>query len=249
MEEPWYQKAFGPRYARIYAHRDDREAETAVALVAGRVPLRGARVLDVACGAGRHMKALRRRRARTHGLDLSEELLRAARAFGPAARGDMRRLPFRYASFDGVLNMFTSFGYFEDRADDVRALEEIARVLRPGGWFLLDYLNAKRVLRRLVPGGERAVGEVRVREARSYDPVARILTKEIVLLDARGEASERWTERLFVYSREEIETMLGSVGLTVREIFGDYEGGDALNDSARLIFFSRRTGGPPEERA
>jgi SAM-dependent methyltransferase len=239
VNEPWYRKAFGARYARLYAHRDDEEAASAIDLLAGSVPLAETRVLDVACGAGRHMNAVRARGARAWGVDLSEALLADARRFGPVARADMRRLPFLASAFDGVLNMFTSFGYFESAEEDERALEEIARVLRPGGWFLFDYLNATRVLSRLIPRGERTAAGERVRETRAYDPSARVLTKEIALLDDRGEVRETWTERLRLYDPGAIEAMMGRAGFEIWERFGDYEGGAFDGESPRFILLAR----------
>src|SRR5262245_26487593 len=109
---PWYKEWFGEEYLELYSHRDESEAEAHVDFVERH--LGGPRpraVLDLACGAGRHTAALRRRGYRTLGIDLSLTLL--ARIEPPRVAGDMRRLPFADGSFDWVLNFFTSFGYFE----------------------------------------------------------------------------------------------------------------------------------------
>ncbi|MFH1277517.1 MAG: class I SAM-dependent methyltransferase [Candidatus Eisenbacteria bacterium] len=234
---PWYRKAFGPLYTDLYAHRDRAEAERVAELLSARVPLRGARVLDAACGAGRHLGALRRRGADASGFDLSDELLRGASKIAPVARADMRAFPFRDGVFHGVLNMFTSFGYFPGE-ENGRVLDETARVLGPGGWFLLDYLNPAGTVERLVPESERTLDDFRIRETRRYDPERRVLSKEIEVLSGGGAVRDRWREEVRLFSVEELERMLLGRGLKIRERFGDYEGGGFHRDSPRLILLS-----------
>src|SRR5207237_6807952 len=104
----------------------------------------GARVLDLACGHGRHSARLARRGFDVTGLDVSASSLELARETEPAAEyveGDMRELPFEDASFDAAINLFTAFGYFDDEAADQRVLHEVARVLRSGASFLLDTVH------------------------------------------------------------------------------------------------------------
>lgn len=244
MSAPWYRKAFGPHYPDVYAHRDDSEAELSADLLASHVTLRGARVLDVACGAGRHLTALRRRGAEACGIDLSADLLRKATGASPVARADMRALPFRSGRFDGALNMFTSFGYFSREEEDARVIAEVARVLRPGGWFLLDYLNPARTVDTLVPEGERRVGDLTARERRRYDETRRILTKEVELIDGEGRRREQWTEELRLYGPEELERMLASHRLKIEGRFGDYQGGRFDRSAPRLILLCARAGRP-----
>ena len=103
----------------------------------------GWRVLDVACGAGRHARAFEAAGARCVGLDLSMALLRVARGVtgAPLVRADMRALPIRPGSMDLTVNLFTSFGYFERDAEHTAALHEMVATLRPRGWFVIDFLN------------------------------------------------------------------------------------------------------------
>src|SRR5687767_9208056 len=97
----WFEEWFGEEYLQLYPHRDDAEAERAVALVLRATGFqRGWRVLDVACGAGRHARAFEAAGARCVGVDLSATLLRIARTVTGASlvRADMRALPIRPGS-------------------------------------------------------------------------------------------------------------------------------------------------------
>lgn len=147
----WYKEWFGEEYLGLYSHRDEQEAEAHVDFVERQLgDVRPRAVLDLACGAGRHTVALRRRGYRTLGVDLSLTLLVHARGL-PRVAGDMRCLPFAAGSFDWVLNFFTSFGYFEKERENFQVLEEIVRVLAPGGRFLIDIMNTAHTLRHLQP--------------------------------------------------------------------------------------------------
>jgi SAM-dependent methyltransferase len=147
----WYKEWFGEEYLGLYSHRDEQEAEAHVDFVERQLGHpRPRAVLDLACGAGRHTAALRRRGYRTVGVDLSLTLLAHAGGLQRVA-GDMRCLPFAAGSFDWVLNFFTSFGYFEKERENFQVLEEIVRVLAPRGRFLIDIMNTASTLRHLQP--------------------------------------------------------------------------------------------------
>ena len=110
-------------------------------------------VLDLGCGTGRHTRVLRERWW-TVGLDLSMALLRIARVESPDApyiRADMRELSFADESFDLVVNLFTSFGYFEDDREHERVLSCVCASMKRGGTLVIDFLNASQVRRDLVP--------------------------------------------------------------------------------------------------
>ena len=178
----WVVEAFGEWYPIVYPHRDALEAERWVVELDAVVGWRGRHVLDVGCGAGRHLGPLQRCGARPVGVDYSPTLLRQARearvaasAAWPLVRGDMRALPFAADSFDAVASFFTSFGYFGE-TEDRRVLTEAARALRPGGWHVLDYLNRAVVLGHPMRATERTVGEYVVREAKRIEGAGSVKT-------------------------------------------------------------------------
>lgn len=208
-----------------------------MALLTRRLPWRaGWRVLDVGCGAGRHAHALAAAGARPIGLDLSRALLRRAReAAVPLVRADMRRLPVRAGSMDLVVNLFTSFGYFERDEDHARVLQGIGECLAGGGWFAMDFLNADTVRHGLVAAEEQELGTGRARITRELVEGGRRVVKTITVPDGR-----RFVERVRLFQPEELEAMLVAAGLSVHERLGDYDGGPLRAGAPRTILLARR---------
>lgn len=236
----WYKEWFGQDYLDLYSHRDEEEAERHVAFVA-RV-LDGERpraVLDLACGAGRHTAAMRRRGFRTLGVDLSLTLL-AQRHDLPRVAGDMRCLPFRDSSFDWVLNFFTSFGYFQQERENFQVLQEIVRLLSPGGRFLIDILNSAHTLRHLKPRETQVLEGRRVEIERWYDAASRRINKRIVVHTSGKTPARCFLESVRAYSQEEVTIGLHWAGLEVDELFGNFDGDPYSRDSERLIIVGTR---------
>jgi ubiquinone/menaquinone biosynthesis C-methylase UbiE len=229
----WFEEWFGEEYLRLYPHRDDRDAERAVSLILRTVPFqRGWRVLDVACGAGRHARAFEAAGGRCTGVDLSLTLLRLARQVttAPLVRADMRQLPIRPASMDLTVNLFTSFGYFDRDSEHTAALNEMIGTVRPRGWFVIDFLNAAAVRRQLVPEETLEVSGATVRVSRSVSPDGRYVCKSIHAGQGR-----QFRERVRLFDPEQMAHMLEAAGVTVRYRFGDYDANPLSSDSPRTI--------------
>ena len=233
----WFEEWFGEDYLRLYPHRDDAEAERAVALIRRTLPFKeGWRVLDVACGAGRHARAFSLAGARCIGLDLSATLLRLAQQVtkAPLVRADMRQLPIRPGSMDLTVNLFTSFGYFENDSEHIAALREMISTVRDGGWFVIDFLNPASVRRGLVPLETVQVGDSRIQVSRSVSPDGRYVCKSI-----RSQNGKQYTERVRLFEPDQISTMLRDTGVEVRSRFGNYDGSTLGPDSARTILMGQ----------
>ena len=233
----WFEEWFGEEYLRLYPHRDNAEAERAVALISRTLPFQpGWRVLDVACGAGRHTRAFSSAGARCFGLDLSATLLRLARKVtdAPLIRADMRQLPIRPRSMDLTVNLFTSFGYFEQDSEHTAALGEMVSTLRPGGWFVIDFLNPASVRQTLIPEETVEAGGSRIQVSRTLSPDGRYVCKSI-----QSPRGRHYRERVRLFEPEQISEMLSSASVDVRFRFGDYDGSPLVPDSARTILLGQ----------
>jgi SAM-dependent methyltransferase len=239
QEADWFEEWFGEDYLGIYQHRDETEAERAIELIATNVvgrPINA--VLDLACGAGRHTTVLCERWW-TVGLDLSFSLLKVARKESPRApyvRADMRELPFAPGSFDLVVNLFTSFGYFDHDHEHVQVLTGVGEAMRSGGTLVIDFLNATQVRRDLVPYDERVENGITIEQHRTISPDDRFVEKTITL----REKGKEYIERVRLLSPRDLEGMLIAAGFNVMKLFGDYGGGDWSVHSPRTILFANR---------
>ncbi len=208
--------------------------------------LREATVLDLCCGQGRHGQLLADRGLRVVGLDSSRFLLTEAQrnAFSSNSRvhlieGDMRHIPLKPAC-DAVINLFTSFGFFEDN-DNKRVITAVAAALKPGGKFLLDHWNPYAVLQLdrtrnwwWISESLLALAEV------EYDPESGRLSDYRTVIDLpTGEIRES-VNRIRFYFPTELKDMLASAGLKVCAMYGDFNYSPFLMGSRRLITIAER---------
>ena len=232
----WFEEWFNDAYLHLYPHRDDADAERLVALLVRVLPWRaGWRVLDVACGEGRHARALAAAGAWVVGLDLSPGLLARAREATPSplVRADMRALPVRRGTMDLTVNLFTSFGYFDSDAEHAEALQGMVRTVRRGGWFALDFLNATHIRATLVPEEDATLAGTSVQLRRRLEAGGRYVAKDILLADGR-----RFRERVRLFEPGELEAMLKAAGGRIRYRLGDYGGATLSAGSARVILLA-----------
>lgn len=263
MSGGWYRQAFGAHYPVLYAHRDEDEAARCLDLLPKLAPLsppEDAPVLDLGCGDGRHLVMLNRLGHQAVGLDLSFDLLKAARRRGEPegsldlVRGDMRMLPFRRRSFGSVLSLFTAFGYFSSDEDNQLVANQISEVLTEGGHWFLDYLDGDAVRAELGDGRRRdrrrEAGPLIVEESRFLEG-NRVL-KDVTLTAGEGVAREaaalgvpeeglRYRESVGVFTLDELDGMASVAGLRRVAAAGGYEG-QHLGDGTRWILVYRKAG-------
>lgn len=205
----------------------------------------GARVLDVACGWGRHTIELARHGFAATGIDLSAHLLdsarrRAAKAGVAAtfARHDMRALPFE-GEFDVALSLFSSLGYFETEEDDRRVLAGMHRALAPGGRVVVETMHRDHVLARYAERDwwETEDGRV-VWVEREFDAVEGV-SREWTRWRKGGEIGEKF-HRIRIRTATEWDALLRAAGLQPLDWYGDYELAPFHHASEHLIVVARR---------
>ncbi len=206
---------------------------------------RGGSVLDLGCGPGRHAIPLARRGLHVTGVDRTPFLLERARERGLAenvqvewVRADMRDF-VRPERYDLVVSMFTSFGYFDERSDDIRVLRNMYRNLRPGGACLIDTLG-KEVMARIfqpttsttMPDGSLLVQRHEIRADRN-----RIWNEWILI---RGDRARSFGFYLRIYSGQELKERLEQVGFTDIHLYGDLDVNEYGPEASRLVVVARK---------
>ena len=256
--KPWYETLFERDYFDYYyvggptaMFTDEQRAAIANAqleFIARALELpEGARVFDLCCGWGRHTVRLAQRGYRVTGLDLSRYHLRLAKAEAKRAgvevsllHGDMREIPRSAGRFDAVINMFTSFGYFDDEADNQRVLDGVARALKPGGRFLIDTMNLTGLMRVFRDSDcEKRLDGSYTANLRRYDIHRGRSEVEMLYFGPDGERREQF-HSVRLYSYPELEAMLSKAGLGVERTWGDFDGSDLSRESRRMIVLAQR---------
>jgi len=234
----WFQEWFGEDYLELYSYRDEDEARHQVAFFKSQCgPVHGP-LLDLACGKGRHIAELKAAGYQPIGCDLSFALLLAgAEEYGPmpVVRADMRSLPFCSNTLAGLVNFFTSFGYFSSEEENAHVVSEMARVLAKGAVFLFDYLKVQRELRQLVQRETRTTPNGDVFIERWFDPTDRSFNKRITI------GQKRYVERVRGYDLDEISMMFTGAGLSIRTAYGDFDGAPFSAESPRLILVGTKS--------
>ena len=214
----------------------------------------GARLLDVPCGQGRHAHPLAEAGFRVDGLDYSRALLRHARArgTGPSLRyhqGDMRQLPARWtARFDAVVNLFTSFGFFIDPADDARTLHEFARMLKPGGTLLWHGGSRDGVMARfLTRDWWRTADGTLVAQERSFASLSGVLTVVSTWYGPQGTGERE--HRIRLYTPSALAALMADAGLVVEESYDGWTDRPLTRRSSEMLLVARKRELPRRRRA
>jgi SAM-dependent methyltransferase len=205
----------------------------------------GMNALDLCCGPGRCSVALAERGYFVTGVDRTEYLLKKARSRSRAAkkkiewiRCDMRDF-VRPESFDLALSMFTSFGYFDDKDDDLTVLSNILISLRPGGACLIDVMG-KEVLAKIFHGtnsDKLPDGSTLMQRAEIFDNWTRVRNEWTLIRKGHARA---YRFHHTIYSGQELIDRMLRAGFADVELFGNLEGDEYGPDSSRLIAVGRK---------
>ena len=233
----WFDSPF---YHILYQHRDDKEAEKAVDHLIStiRIP-QGAAVMDLCCGKGRHAVHLQKAGLSVTGLDLSPASIHACKPFEndqlQFELHDMR-LPYQKKQFDFIVNLFTSFGYFDDAGNE-QVLLAMKQALKPGGKIVIDFLNVIPVLNNLPVQEEQMLDGINFNIHKFFKDTK--IIKQISF-DSDGK-SYQFQEEVNALRLNDFERYFKNTGFQLINVFGDYDG-RAFNevDSKRLILLLQR---------
>lgn len=225
----WYETWFdSPHYHRLYGHRSDAEATAFVRTLHEGLGWSKLKLLDLACGKGRHAAAAAGLGHDVLGVDLSANSISEARKNHGRqdgvrfAEGNMLDLNLG-EQFDGVLNLFTSFGYFEHREDHLRVLNGIRNHLVPGGFLVLDFLNVEVSKAQLIASETVLRDGVRYDLTRQFGELGQGAMGFIktIEFEEKGER-HHFTERVSGLDLPALDALLTESGFSISEAFGDY---------------------------
>lgn len=224
MQRKWFQYWFNsPYYHILYQQRDDAEAEFFIDnLTKFLIPIKEAKILDIACGKGRHSIYLNKNGFDVTGIDLSTQSIKYAKQFENEKlhffEHDMRKL-FYINYFDIALNLFTSFGYFETENDHVNALKSFRKSLNDNGILVIDYFNTEKIINNLNTQETKEINNI------TFNIDKKIIDGKIIKqinFEDKGHIYN-FQEEVKAYSLTDFERMLTKAGLTIQNIFGNYK--------------------------
>lgn len=243
----WFEEWFdSPLYEKLYANRNEDEAALLADLIEKEIPVKDySEVLDLGCGRGRHSINLAERGYKVTGVDLSEEAIIKAKKKAAGKNltnieffvGDMRDPLGR--RFDAILNLFTTFGYFLNDVENVRVLKNIHHILKKNGLVMIDFLNAAWVKRNIVPEESGSFRDFEYKIERKIE--AGMVFKTITFTGPSIEKPVKYQERVKLYDPGWFSENLTECGFKLKNIYGDYHGGEFKEKSSqRLILISRK---------
>lgn len=238
----WFESWFdSPYYHLLYDKRNDEEATNFLKRLVNELGLpNNLKVLDLACGKGRHSRALFDMGMRVLGLDLSQQSIACAR------KNENERLQFKVhdmrdelpdKNFDVVFNLFTSFGYFESDSENRVVLNHIYKALKKDGYLIIDFMNAHLVIQNLVKQESLVKNNCAFHITRSVNQ--KHIIKEINVVE--GQNQHYFKEKVQAFMLQDFEKFLSETNFKISHVFGDYNLSTfAENSSPRLILICRK---------
>ncbi len=241
----WFKDWFNTEeYLDVYRHRNEDDAKGLVDLILSKVNIPpGSKILDMACGAGRHSILFAQHGFKVTAVDLSEKLIKVAKKTAAEVNlnidfieSDLRHFAIS-EKFDLVVNLFTSFGYFEKDNENFKIIKTAFDHLKENGFFIIDFFNQGYVEKNLInksvdiiPGGlitqERKIENSRV---------------EKLITINKYDVEQKFLESVRMFKPEELISAVVSTGFNVHEVLGDFDGNSfSFSTSPRVIIFARK---------
>lgn len=241
-KKEWFATWFDTHYYHVlYANRDDHEAEFFIANLMNLLhpdPKKNF-MLDLACGKGRHSIFINKLGYKVKGVDLSAQSIAHAKQFendNLSFQVQDMRIPLA-EKFTHILNLFTSFGYFDSIEENKKVMQAISSMTDEKGILVIDYLNAFKTVKNLVSNESKYINNIHFDIERKADDTH--VYKYIHVTD--GEFKESYMERVQLLKLADFETLLNQIGFNVTNCFGDFH----LNpfdseQSDRLIIIAQK---------
>ena len=238
----WFANWFdSPYYHTLYKNRDDREAQFFIDNLIDYLQIaKGSKVIDIACGKGRHAKYFNKKGMNVVGVDLSKNSIKIAK------KDENRNLQFsvhdmrdNYCenNFDLVTNLFTSFGYFKDDKDEQKAINAMANNLKKEGILIIDFMNVSKVITNLVLNEQKKIDNIKFDIERSIKDG--YIIKDIRITD--GEKEHQFQEKVKAITLNDYSEFITNAGLKIINIFGSYSLDDFNEEiSNRLIIICKK---------
>ena len=219
----WFTSWFDtPFYHILYKDRDDTEAHAFMDTLSGylNIPEHGT-ILDLACGKGRHARYLNKIGYDVTGVDLSENSIEYAKQFeNHRLHFDVHNMCKPYQKeFDAVFNLFTSFGYFDDDADNLNTIKAIKAELNEFGFGVIDFMNSEFVIDNLVPEEVKTVDSIDFH-------LKRYVEDGYIIKDITFTTDDRvynFQERVRGFTLSDFELFFEQAGVYLLDVFGDYK--------------------------
>jgi len=241
----WFEDWFNTKeYLEVYRHRNESEAKELVSIILNsiQIPENGS-VLDLACGAGRHSIYFAQKGYDVTAVDLSQNLLLVAKeaALENKVNIEFIQSDIRYFSsgkkFDLIVNLFTSFGYFETDSENFMLFEIVKKYLNNSGYFVLDYLNKTYVQNNLVKESTDMLGKGEIIQKRFIE--GNRVVKDI-FINQNG-SSKHYRESVRLYDDQELKAAISDAGLRIEKVFGEFNGkGFEKDNSKRIIIIASK---------
>ena len=220
----WFANWFdSPYYHTLYKNRDEKEAQVFIDYLIDYLQIpKGSKLIDIACGKGRHAKYFNKKGMDVVGVDLSQNSINAAKKDENKnlqfSAHDMRE-NYQENAFDVVTNLFTSFGYFENNKDEQKAINAMANNLKKEGILIIDFMNVKKVIANLVLNEQKTINNIHFDITRQVKDG--FILKDIQTTD--GKEKQQFQEKVKAITLADYSEFITNAGLKIIDIFGNYK--------------------------
>lgn len=245
MTKDWFVEWFNTEeYLNVYKHRNETDAECHIKFLLSKIKLNpNASILDMACGSGRHSILFAKYGYKVTGVDLSEKLLTEAKLLAEREnlkiefiQADIREF-YTEKKFDLILNLFTSFGYFESDEENFLLFYKAYSLLNTNGYFVFDYFNKNFLIKNLVPYSEETNDKYSIIQERKI--VDQRVVKKITII--RNGESKKYFESVKLYDSYNLTAKMKEIGFEIVQLFGDFAGNEFdENSSPRFIAICKK---------